>query len=565
MIWIPSGGQKTLHDVFSAMRCLAFVVCICSLFYVPSGSLELTVYSDDTEPGEEDGCEETEHSMALVRASAHMIWKRKVLLLHEWKLRDLSLDSTIAHTLRRAWGSFSPIDWREQVLHSTMREDYFINPLEEAEELMNDDDIDVEDDEVEEFFELIEEEEEALVQCVTEEEEEEEEEEEKVPTQAREAISEIKVTHTLLQSLGYISSSKSSSFMRIPGVMFVIMSCLMLMLLNFIRHKVTPVFKKWKKEQRNKLSKCIEEKALVMMHGQDFRGASTVLHKGVEELTNHEEIDAYDFAALMYLLAKACMVVANWSAAESCLYRVDEIYSYAGDDIGAALVYEDLSVVFEAQHRNEEAQEMAWRAEEARDIREALNDDEFTDDEQSVCSYLSGHSSSNRSISYELTSAPALDTTTTPTPKEEKEEKGRSTALTQQRLTPEREEEEEEEDEEEKLLSMVLVEQSPVRVMEPLNAPSPVPQAMLDPEVVGNNEKEEEVDRYFSATKKRADLVAAPARTSRVVVRAADKENAGPLVMNKKGDDMKQHQLLQQGRERKKSMGLSPRSPNVIR
>jgi hypothetical protein len=549
------------------MRFLAFAVCLWSLLYVPSGALELTVFSDDTETGEEDGCEETEHSMALVRASAHRIWKRKVLLLQEWKLRDLSLDSTIAHTLRRAWGTFSPIDWREQVLHSTMREDYFINPLEEAEELMYamyDEDIDVEDDEVEEFFELIEEE--ALVQGVTEEEEDEKEREEGVPTQAREAISEIKVTHTLLQSLGYISSSKSSSFMRIPGVMFVMMSCLMLMLLNFIRHKVTPVFKKWKREQRNKLSKCIEEKALVMMHGKDFRGASTVLHKGVEELTNHEEIDAYDFAALMYLLAKACMVVANWSAAESCLYRVDEIYSYAGDDIGAALVYEDLSVVFEAQHRNEEAQEMMWRAEEARDIREALYDDEFTDDDQSVCSYLSGHSGSNRSLSYELTSAPALDTSTSPTPKEEKEERGRSAELIQQQQTPEREEEEEEEeDEEEKMLSMVLVEQSPVRVMEPLTAPPPAPQAMLDPEVVGNNEKEEEADRYLSATKKRANLVAAPARTSRVVVRAADKENAGPLVMNKKGDDMKQHQLLQQGRGMKKSMGLSPRSPNVIR
>ena len=68
------------------------------------------------------------------------------------------------------------------------------------------------------------------------------------------------------------------------------------------------------------------------------------------------------------------MVMAEWNAAESCLYRVDEIYSYAGDDAGMALVYEDLSVVYAALERFHEADDMKERADELHEIRRALHD-----------------------------------------------------------------------------------------------------------------------------------------------------------------------------------------------
>ena len=177
-----------------------------------------------------------------------------------------------------------------------------------------------------------------------------------------------------------LAQSSATSMYNIPGVALFLLASVLLFVQTFLRDRVAPAYKQWRKSQRKALAVVIEEEALELMKENKYRAAIDVLHTGVEQLSSKEIIESYDLAALLYLLAKGCMVMAKWSAAESCLYRVDEIYSYAGDDVGMALVYEDLSVVYEALERPREANDMREKAEELVEIRNALYHEDSVDE-----------------------------------------------------------------------------------------------------------------------------------------------------------------------------------------
>ena len=280
---------------------------------------------DDSETWEDDL--ELEKNFASLPPVKESIWRKRSILLtnRDWQLSNWQTDTTVHHTLRKTW------EFTARVRGKNLKEE---SRSACTERLMDG----------------------AVLEG------------------SQKVISHKKV---LLGVFGEVWNS----FVRFPSFLFLMVGLMLILAIDFVHKSAIPAFKLGQKERRRDLGMTIEKKALVLMKEKDYVRAVEELHKGLEDLTIAEEVDSNDLAALTYLLAKAFMFLAKWSAAESCLYQVDEIYTFAGDDTGAALVYEDLSIVFEAQNRHDEAAKMRSRAKEINAIQSALYDDENSDDD----------------------------------------------------------------------------------------------------------------------------------------------------------------------------------------
>lgn len=275
----------------------------------------------------EDDLQLEEHFASMPRKE-ESIWRKRASLMRdgEWQLSNWQRDTTMTHTLRRTWGFAAGGNWRKrsEVEAGSTCEDKAVDDamLESPRQFMG---------------------------------------------------------HRVFWG---VFRQVWNSFAQIPSIVLLMVGLMLILAIDFVRNRVIPVIKLAQIKNRRAIGRAIEQKALTLMKEKDFVRAVDELHKGLESLTKAEEVDTNDLAALTYLLAKSFMVLAKWSAAESCLYRVEEIYTYTSDDTGAALVYEDLSIVFEAQHRDEEAAKMRWRADEMNEIQSALYDDENSDEEE---------------------------------------------------------------------------------------------------------------------------------------------------------------------------------------